>query len=247
MMPVPAQVHGSLTVGSIPWTRQLTTKATYEALLEFLARGHNPNRRTFKMRSTIVEKEGEKIDIWYHETPILSFWKDRFKINSGGWRTMSTKERINEFLPGEFRITQKDSVWYLNGLPYYDGMIVRRDKIGSRSTLKSKEELTRIGKTKRQVKEYLKKLETMIDKKELQDPGSGDCWLCVVNTDPRHIQGHLDEMYVVPTLVYNAIQDNGGDAQFLWSWYKGSSNSPFKFHAVNAVRRWFYRNLGIGR
>jgi len=248
------QQWGSLTIGSTDFRRQDSTKETFGALKRFIAGGRSKVRRSFKLQSTTAILAGDRVDIQYHDTIILSFWSDRFMINSGGWRTMSTKARINEFVPRGFNLSQNRSVWYLNGLPFYDGMIVIRDRI--EPDAKAKKELARVVKIKRQVKAYCDKLAKMIDNHTLKDPGGGDCWLCMMkNTDGKlvdgmgHLMSHLEQKYVHGTLVWNALEDQGCDVDFLWrAYYRGCDKSGvFKRYAVSAVRRWFYRNLGIAR
>jgi hypothetical protein len=248
--------YGNLTVGFIGFTRQDTTKKTFEALKTFIAAGRNKTYRKFKMQSTIAIQVNDRIDVKYHDTIILSFWEDRFRIDSGGWRTMSTKARINEFIPQPFYLGQNKSVWYLNGQPYYDGITISQDHIEENK--KAKTELARVTKIKKQVKAYCEKLGKMIDERKLQDLEPRDCWLCMMRDSndkivlggQDHFLSHLKEGYVHGTLVWNALEDQGCNVNFLWSNYYMRENCDtkvFKDYAVRAVRRWFYRNLGIAR
>lgn len=78
-------------------------------------------------RDKVVEYDNE-IYILYHTTPIVvksDFW-DTLKLSSGGWKTKSTKERINRHLPDEFKLYQEDNVWYIKTedeiIEFYDGI-----------------------------------------------------------------------------------------------------------------------------
>jgi hypothetical protein len=49
-----------------------------------------------------------------------------YTLNSGGWQTVTTKDRINQYSP--VRVYQRDFSWYvkINGkeYPFMDGMVV---------------------------------------------------------------------------------------------------------------------------
>lgn len=49
-----------------------------------------------------------------HKTRILEFHSDgRIVLNSGGWRTVTTKDRMNKFLPYDWSVSQDQGIWYL--------------------------------------------------------------------------------------------------------------------------------------
>jgi len=83
-----------------------------------------------KYRDKVVEYNGVKYII-YHTTTVLSddpLWSTII-LNSGGWKTKSTKERINRHLPDGFKLYQEDNEWYLeredeDDIYFYDGMKV---------------------------------------------------------------------------------------------------------------------------
>lgn len=65
-----------------------------------------------------------------HGTDVVEIYKDNQKIlNSGGYRTHTTKERINTY--GAGRVFQKDFVWYWSPsgskeiVRFEDGMVVK--------------------------------------------------------------------------------------------------------------------------
>lgn len=65
-----------------------------------------------------------------HDTDILTFESDHVTLNSGGWKTVTTKARMNQYLPTEVYINQKDYEWFVNDSrdntvkPFIDGMII---------------------------------------------------------------------------------------------------------------------------
>lgn len=67
--------------------------------------------------------------VWrLHNTDVVTKLPDgRYVLNSGGWRTVTTKERINRYAP--VRVWSHKGEWYVyeNGEwrePFYDGIIV---------------------------------------------------------------------------------------------------------------------------
>lgn len=69
-----------------------------------------------------------------HHTDIVVIHNNTYTLNSGGWQTLTTKDRINAYAP--VRLYQKNHEWFLAGrdvnggvdwdhpIPFYDGMKV---------------------------------------------------------------------------------------------------------------------------
>lgn len=53
------------------------------------------------------------IGLRLHNTVIIEFHDDRTVVNTDGWQTVTTKARLNDYLPAG-RIFQKANVWYWN-------------------------------------------------------------------------------------------------------------------------------------
>lgn len=98
---------------------------TYNELNEKLT-GRNKNGRKLA-NNTYAERRGDNIAIRLHSTDVLTFFPDgKIVVNSGGWKTVTTKGRINAYLPRPFGINQKDFAWYWeDGRPFNDGDSVR--------------------------------------------------------------------------------------------------------------------------
>jgi hypothetical protein len=73
------------------------------------------------------------IDVVLHHTPIVRFHPDgNVELNSGNYRTVTTKARINEVLfPLGYRIVQEHYDWFLfnwrsgESVDFFDGMVIR--------------------------------------------------------------------------------------------------------------------------
>lgn len=71
--------------------------------------GHN----TF-LESYVDGTQVDRICVRLHSTNIVTFYPDgRVELRTGGWRTTTTKDRINQFITG--RVYQKNYDWYYVG------------------------------------------------------------------------------------------------------------------------------------
>src|SRR3990167_5719753 len=75
--------------------------------------------------------EGDRV-VRLHQTDIVTFKVNGdIVLSSGGWRTVTTKDRINQFAP--VRVYAERGVWYVsNGdaaIPFVDGLTLRRGKL----------------------------------------------------------------------------------------------------------------------
>ncbi len=86
--------------------------------------------------------EPEFFEITLHSTTVFMFYRDgSFELNSGGWKTVTTKERLNRYLPDGWRVYQLKFEWWLadvrNGwasevkYEFKDGMRVSADGVVS--------------------------------------------------------------------------------------------------------------------
>ena len=80
------------------------------------------NRSSKKLaNNTYLLKDGVNFVIRLHETNIVTITpKNHYILNNGGWQTMTTKDRLNKYLP--CNIYQEKGLWYLSGSLYYNGM-----------------------------------------------------------------------------------------------------------------------------
>ncbi len=205
----------------------------YITALSFIQRGRNPTARTIPgIRSTsVVMREPDAIAIRYHETDVITYhragWneEDYTTLESGGWRTVTTKDRMCNY--GPVPVWQRAGLWYVGGTGaiYFDGIQVNtatgailnpRPVPDQRETERAKRRIDTI------VSQYVAGFVlSCIDAGELPVPGPGDCFYCVMRTTPgdvplgdatgdvEHILSHLTESYYVPALLYNAIRDRG--------------------------------------
>jgi len=83
--------------------------------------------------NTVVKRtEGGRIAVYLHRTPIIEYNLDGvITLRSGGWRTSTTKQRINELMPAGFGLHQAKHEWYVTTprgqYEFYDGMELQSD------------------------------------------------------------------------------------------------------------------------
>ena len=74
----------------------------------------------------VIVRIGEKTVYYLHQHPIVVETPKSYIVSSCGWRTYTTKERINRYTG--LGVYQKDGVWYLggDGSRFTDGMEVKK-------------------------------------------------------------------------------------------------------------------------
>ena len=66
-----------------------------------------------------------------HDTNVLTFQGDNVILNDGSYSTVTTKARMNEYLPDQYRIIQRNFHWYIfnsktqKEVPYENGMTLK--------------------------------------------------------------------------------------------------------------------------
>jgi hypothetical protein len=91
-------------------------------------------RRIGKTATTVhVNPANGMTEIWYHQTCVVKFDDKKIILNSGGWRTATTKTRMNQaanqFNLG-FYVEQHNGSWNVHFndkvLDFQDGMTIKR-------------------------------------------------------------------------------------------------------------------------
>lgn len=177
---------------------------------EALARLNNRQSRKLE-NHTYLQNTGNAIVVKLHETNVVTFQKDGMIIlNSGGWLTSTTKDRINKYSP--CRITQAKGLWTVNGkYAFADGITFYKGKVTGVGNVKKQNKL------QAQAKTYVDKFISKLSAGEIDLPSEADCWYCVMHTadgkslgevtkNQDHIPLHVKESYFVPSMLFNAIK-----------------------------------------
>jgi hypothetical protein len=190
-----------------------------------------------------------------HQTDIVEIAASgSITLNSGGWRTVTTKERMNRFLPAGVQLWQECGIWYLSEnctqrAPYYDGIrITPKGKVLSGAL--GRAEQKRVQGIQRKIKHYCTALKAKLESAHASlEPSSGDCWYCLMFDAPRkggepstsreHLTAHLDDVYLHGSLIIRALESAGyRNPALIWQMAMHDS-------IVHAVRRYFKRSLGL--
>ena len=97
-----------------------------EATKMVLGKRNRGQRKIGNNTYAYIQADGS-VAIELHGTNVVVIYPDdSVMLNSGGWRTSTTKDRINKYSP--VRVYQKNYEWFLSdGTPFEDRMIVTRD------------------------------------------------------------------------------------------------------------------------
>ncbi len=86
------------------------------------------NRAARKLaNNTIAERSQDSVGIRLHGTIIVRFHRDAVELNSGGYRTVTTKSRMNSLL-NRYAVYQRRGDWFVmdrstgTDYPFDDGM-----------------------------------------------------------------------------------------------------------------------------
>jgi hypothetical protein len=82
---------------------------SYQFYSDFIAKGRNKTDRPLANNTRVIDR-GDRIAIRLHNTDIVSFFPNGdTEFNSGGWRTMTTKDRMH--YAGGFTISSRGGNW----------------------------------------------------------------------------------------------------------------------------------------
>lgn len=116
--------------------KKLADVTSYEEASYFLG---DRDEKTIANNTRLVERPltGDRaIAVRLHGTDVLTYVRSGFVVlHSGGYRTVTTKDRINAFLPKGYRVHQRDFTWFVHvsfggfgeTIPFEDGMTLPDD------------------------------------------------------------------------------------------------------------------------
>lgn len=178
---------------------------------------------------------GPNYAVRLHDTDVVTVRPDgSYTLDSGGWRTVTTKDRMNRYSP--HRVYSEKGMWYAYpvpqgdfsgwkaGIPFADGMRIYPD---GRVVGAGIDETAIRAQLLKQIRAYVDGFAKHAVKHGLAAPSGGDCWGCAMvrgrpwgqdkATKPGadhamgldHIFEHFRERYYVPGLLWRALQRRG--------------------------------------
>ena len=90
-------------------------------------------QRLGKTATTVHANDHGEMVVTYHSTAVVTFTPKAIKLDSGGWRTATTRTRMNQ-AANQFQlgycVFQKAFEWFVRvgekTLPFTDGMVIYR-------------------------------------------------------------------------------------------------------------------------
>jgi len=187
----------------------------------------------------------------FHNTNIITIKNGTIIYNSDGYRTNTTKDRINKFDPLNLRISQRDHQWYIGEHDFYDGITFNSngELISDDKTIDRK----KWNKAKKEISAFVKLID---DLESFPMPNAGDCWYCMLVTekdktpmgdasgDHSHLISHIKEGYMHGSLILNALRETGYQDMFIGAVFRGDTwlGNP-KESVKRAVQKYLKKRL----
>ena len=235
----------------------------YQNFLEQLT-GRYKDSRKIANNTYLMRIDSNTIGIKLHDTFVVTYKKNgSIILNSGGWKTVTTKARINDFSP--VWLTQEKGEWYVNSSYSwsFEGRYIFKD--GMQITSKGKVIGAGIDRTKDRQRaiNYTNGFMAKLEAKKIPLPDGGDCWSCSMfekagMRSEDHIKSHIKEKYFVPSLLMNACKEFGvssiANDWLLHQMHNYKTKNVNRLHSFedvairqikSALKRYMLRHIGL--
>lgn len=185
----------------------------------FAALGERESRKVGN--NTYLRRVADGAAVKLHSTDIVTITRAGIRLDSGGFRTHTTRDRINAYLPIGHSLYTSKGIWYLSirgtdappAIPFADGMTIKPSgKVTGAGDVKADE------KSRKAIHKFAADFAAACVAGKVPAPSGGDCWLCSMRTadgsaafgeDRDHFLGHMKERYYVPSMFVNAAREAG--------------------------------------
>ena len=190
----------------------------YNEALSMLDNKHGDKNRKKLENNTYLVRHEDYIGVLLHDTEVVKFYPNYVILTSGGWKTATTKDRINSYAPTY--LTQRMSLWYIRGGElFYDEMKLDYQGNIIRKVLKTDKKVKEVADLKKRIKTFVKNAGERFEK-GMPLPDGGDCWFCAFTSEDgktmgdlsdkdSHLLNHMKDRYYVPSLLANAVKEAG--------------------------------------
>jgi hypothetical protein len=232
--------------------------------------------KKLRYKTWLRRRDEDVIALVHHETDIITYHPDgRTVVDCGGWRSSTTKERLNNHLPHGWRVFTDGGIWYIEhmenvyhwmsekALVYQDGVTIHPD--GHIEGALPREEAKRIAKLRRRSNKYARDYIEALFAGKVPRPDGGDCWYCLMRFESGgarcelgksdHILSHIEEKYYVPSLLARAIERFPVSQVAMWYLYgvlwgdeeRNSRSWTGVAHdqLLSSLRRYVHTQLGM--
>lgn len=202
-------------------------------------------------------RENGDVVIRLHLTDIVTFkLGDKVVLNTGGWNTVTTRDRINKQLesscPGWRMYSEQNDPYLRYGswsnddavtYHFHDGIVITGNTCDGEVLDREKVKASKAWQ--RRIKRYANTFLRKLSAGEIPAPSGGDCWMCLfVDNKNRawgeaphqdHVYHHIVEKYYVPSLVLRAIDQFGvsmcAKQCLAWAWNNPDNQDLPEFYA----------------
>jgi len=227
-----------------------------------LLTGRCKNQRKLANNTYLQLRENGKLVVKLWNTDIIIFQPNgEIKLDSGGFKTMLTKNRMNEYVNGLGLYSDKGR-WKVDNSFFYDGMVVKEGK----ALLPQEAYPDSLVQLEKSIKKYCQGIQAL---DVIPVPNGGDCWICSMfdaqppstpsnkmnprtkkARDTQHLKSHLVENYVHGALIVNAMRYAGYSDESIGLYYsmanpKGDRDGFGRKTIVNSVRRYLKNQFGL--
>lgn len=191
-------------------------------------------------------RNGDLIDQYlrYQDTDVIKWCANgNTVLDSGGYRTVTTKARFNEH---GIRVWQDRGVWFVSTpagpVDYFDGITIGND--GNVINPAPTNEKDRVKKITKRINKYC----ALVTADNIPEPSLGDCMICSMferdgkQSDCDHLVSHLDEGYMHGSILVNAMRATGYNDMQIGVHYSMRLHETFR----RALRRFLKRRFAIG-
>jgi hypothetical protein len=200
----------------------------------FLSGGRNKSSRPIANNTRVERIDADTIGIRLHGTYVIKLHRDgSYELSTGGWYTMTTKARMNEFRPGGYsyglRVGSKrhkgTNRWWMFGPhwqpvgPYFDGIHIDSETILNPQP-EPVDDTALVKAIDKYVRAYVQSASDEGLYVDAMDSSGGAiaCWDCSNPTmagrtsegGPKaHLLRHIERSEFPPALIYNALRAKG--------------------------------------
>lgn len=222
--------------------------------------------------NTYLQRRGDDIAVRLHQTDVVTFHADgTATLNTGGWFTMTTKDRIHRYLPAGLNLSSIRGRWFLTysghyegdtyvksdrpAVPYADGITIDLATLdvieGAPDPQVVRAEDDANTAVRKDIENYLRRTTPEQIVQAFLNP-EGDCWYCagLDPTAPDHLRSHIskDEHYVMLSLARNAVTERGfRDPNFILGHILADAQRGVVSHWYkDSLRKYLRRHLITG-
>lgn len=191
------------------------------------------------------------LNILFYKSVIGKLSQGKIILNSDGYKTFTTKDRLNKILDDNktgYRIYQENYKWYIYNWNYQERIKYAYADNVTFSLLSNKsyailnygiDNVMQLNSLKHKISKYVNNYYKQFTLGKINKPDNSDCIACLfqITDDNDHLLSHIDENYLVPSLLVNACIKYSDNLSFMskhiiGQWYE---NNNIEWELINIV------------